>query len=425
MTGKRKVVLKNVLVGEVWLCSGQSNMAVRVTNSLNGEAEARNANYASIRLCTVSPKSKPEPQRSVFARWRVCSPESVGGFSAVAYFFARELHKVLKMPIGVIKNPVGGTPVEAWMSRETLESDPDFRPIIEHYRKAFVGFAERKQVYDKKFQEYREAWKRARVSGLKAPRPPWPPFGPGHKQAPAGLYNGSVWPLVPYAIRGVIWYQGENNADRSYQYRKLFPALIKNWRDVWGQGDFPFLFVQLASYARYRKGRSLPELQEAQLMTWKTVPNTGMAVAADIGEKLNVHPKNKQDVGRRLSLFARAMVYGEKITYSGPAYDRMEIQGDRIRLAFKHVGSGLTAKGGELKGFTVAGADRKFVPAKAGIVAESVVVSSGQLREPRAVRYAWANFPECSLYNKDGLPASPFRTDDWPGVTMGKKEPPF
>ena len=425
VTGERRIVLTDVLIGEVWLCSGQSNMQVTVKHSVNGAEEVKKADDPMIRLCVVRPNSTPEPQTSARLSWRVCSPQTVGGFSGVAYFFGRELRKALKVPVGLIKSSVSGTPAEAWMSWEALRADPDFQPIIDHYRKSLAGFPPKKAAYDKAYGEWRKAWKAARAEGKKGPRPPWPPFGPGHKQAPAGLYNGSILPLAPYALRGVIWYQGENNADRSYQYRKLFPALIADWRQVWGQGDFPFLFVQLAPYSRYGKSSSLPELQEAQLLTWKTAPNTGMAVTIDLGEEKDVHPKNKQDVGLRLGLLARALVYGEKIVCSGPIYDAMRIEGDRVRLSFKRVGGGLTAKGGELQGFTIAGADKKFVPAKAEIDGREVAVSSAAVKAPVAVRYAWASFPRCNLYNKEGLPASPFRTDDWPAMTRDKKEPRF
>ncbi|MFA0752919.1 MAG: hypothetical protein IMHGJWDQ_000683 [Candidatus Fervidibacter sp.] len=233
-----------------------------------------------------------------------------------------------------------------------------------------------------------------------------------------------VAPLIPYAIRGVIWYQGESNVGRAYQYRKLFPALIASWRKAWGQGDFPFLFVQLANYLPRRSEPSesaWAELREAQLLTFKTVPNTGMAVAIDIGEADDIHPRNKQDVGKRLALAALAIAYGQKIVWSGPIYRSMRIEGNRIRLFFDHVGSGLVAKGDKLVGFAIAGKDRKFVWAKAEIEGDTVVVWSEQVPEPVAVRYGWADNPECNLYNREGLPASPFRTDDWPGVTVNNR----
>jgi len=233
-----------------------------------------------------------------------------------------------------------------------------------------------------------------------------------------------IAPLIPYGIQGAIWYQGESNAGRAYQYRTLFPAMIKNWRNDWGQDDFPFLFVQLANFLAVNSEpaeSAWAELREAQLMTL-SLPNTGMAVIIDIGEANNIHPKNKQDVGKRLALWALAGSYGKKLVYCGPIYKSMRVEGNKIILHFNHVGGGLFADGGgPLKGFAIAGADRKFVWADAKIDGDTVVVSSGKVSEPVAVRYAWANNPVCNFYNKEGLPASPFRTDDWPGITVGKK----
>jgi len=232
-----------------------------------------------------------------------------------------------------------------------------------------------------------------------------------------------IHPLIPYAIRGAIWYQGESNAGRAYQYRKLFPAMIQDWRKAWGQGDFPFLFVQLANYQPRKPepaDSAWAELREAQTMTL-SLPKTGMAVIIDIGEANDIHPKNKQDVGKRLARAALAIAYGKHIPYSGPMYDSMKIEGDAIRLTFKHVDGGLVARGGELKGFAIAGDDRRFVWADAKIDGDTILVRSDKVAKPKAVRYAWADNPECNLYNKADLPASPFRTDDWPGVTADQK----
>ena len=232
-----------------------------------------------------------------------------------------------------------------------------------------------------------------------------------------------IHPLMPYAIRGTIWYQGEGNAPRAYQYRKLLPTMIRNWRAEWGQGDFPFLIVQLANYQMRQTEPHISdwaELREAQLMTL-SLPKTGLAVTIDIGDPKDIHPTNKQDVGRRLSLAARAICYGQKIPYSGPMYNSMKIEGGKIRIRFKHTDDGLQAKGGALKSFGIAGRDRKFIDAEAEIDGDTVVVSNSQVAEPVAVRYAWADAPECNLYNGADLPASPFRTDDWPGITAHEK----
>jgi sialate O-acetylesterase len=251
-----------------------------------------------------------------------------------------------------------------------------------------------------------------------APPEPKKPGGPGWK--PTVLYNAMICPIVPYAIGGAIWYQGESNAGNAVRYRKQFPAMIRNWREDWSQGDFPFLFVQLANFMKREDQPSDPDwawLREAQTMTLST-PKTGMAVIIDIGDSKDIHPKNKVDVGKRLALAARSVAYGQKIVYSGPMYDSMKVEGGKVRLTFKHVGGGLVGKDGQtLKGFAIAGTDRKFVWADAKIDGDTVVVSSGTVAQPVVVRYAWANDPECNLYNKEGLPASPFRTDDWPRQT--------
>jgi sialate O-acetylesterase len=270
--------------------------------------------------------------------------------------------------------------------------------------------------------EWHQASLKADADGKPAPPAPQFPSDPySSSWRAAGLYNGMAAPLVPYGIRGAIWYQGESNADRAYQYRKLFPVMIQDWRRAWGQGDFPFLFVQLAGFVQdWSPKTTWAELREAQLMTL-SLPKTGMAVAADIGDPCDIHPKNKQEVGRRLALAAQAIAYGKDVAYSGPIYESQTVEGDKIRLRFKHVTGGLMGRGGKpLRSFEIAGEDRKFVPAQAKIEGNTVVVRSDKVPRPVAVRYAWADYPACSLYNGTGLPASPFRTDDWPGVTADK-----
>jgi sialate O-acetylesterase len=424
LTGKNAITIKNIMAGEVWVCSGQSNMQWSVKASANPEQEIAEANYPDIRLFTVERKVAQQPQSDCTGSWTSCSPETVPDFSAVAYFFGRELHKRLDVPIGLIHTSWGGTPAEAWTRRDALEADADFEPILTRYDDAIAKYPQAKEEYEKKLEEWKQAAEKAKAEGEKAPRKPRPPFGPGNPHSPAGLYNAMIAPLIPYGIQGAIWYQGESNAGRAYQYRKLFPAMIKNWRDDWGQGDFPFLFVQLANFMAIKPepGESAwAELREAQLMTL-SLPNTGMAVIIDIGEAEDIHPKNKQDVGKRLALWALAKTHGKELVYSGPIYKSMKAEGNQVILNFDHVGGGLVAKADEqLKGFAVAGEDRKFVWADARIDGDTVVVSSEDVSEPVAVRYAWADNPVCNLYNKEGLPASPFRTDDWPGVTVDKK----
>jgi len=339
----------------------------------------------------------------------------------VAYFFGRELHKELNVPVGLIHTSWGGTPAEAWTRREVLEADADFAPILKRYDDAVAKYPQAMEQYKQKLAEWKQAVEKAKAEGKKPPRRPRAPFGPGNPHAPAGLYNAMIAPLIPYGIQGAIWYQGESNAGRAYQYRTLFPAMIKNWRDDWGRGKFSFLFVQLANFMKTKPEpdeSAWAELREAQSMTL-ALPNTGMAVIIDIGDAVDIHPKNKQDVGKRLALWPLAGIYGKKLVYSGPIYKSMKADGNSIILSFDHAGGGLVAKGdGQLKGFSIAGADRKFVWADAKIEGNTVVVSSEKVSDPVAVRYAWADNPVCNLYNKEGLPATPFRTDDWPGVTV-------
>jgi sialate O-acetylesterase len=427
LKGKNTVTVKNILAGEVWICSGQSNMQMAVQSAANAQEEIAAANYPQIRLFTVTRKVADQPQADCTGQWVACSPETAPGFSAVGYFFGRDLYKELKQPIGLIHTSWGGTPAEAWTSPVALHQNPNLEPILTRYKQALAVYPQAKAKYDEAMAKWRQAAKEARTEGKQVPRQPGAPMGPENPNSPSGLYNAMIAPLIPYTIRGAIWYQGESNAGRAYQYRDLFPTMIKSWWNAWGQGgqeDFAFLFVQLANFMDVKEepgDSTWAELREAQLMTLE-VPNTGMAVIVDIGDAKDIHPKDKQDVGKRLALWALANTYGKDIVYSGPIYRSMEKKDNRIVLSFDHVGGGLVAKGGALlKGFAIAGADHRFVWADAKIEGDQIVVSSDKVADPVAVRYAWADNPVCNLYNKADLPASPFRTDTWPGVTVDKK----
>jgi len=423
VAGKNTVELQNILVGEVWACSGQSNMQWSVRASNNAEEEVAAADYPEMRLFTVPRVPSSKPTTDIEAQWVVCTPETVPNFTAVGYFFGREVHKTLNVPVGLINTSWGGTPAESWTTRPTLETDPEFRPIVDRWIQAEQSYPEQKEKHEEALAKWKEEADKAKAEGKQPPRQPGPPLFEVKQYEPGSLYNGMIFPLIPYAIKGAIWYQGESNAGRAYQYRELFPAMIRDWRREWGQGAFPFLFVQLANFmAREAEpaDSAWAELREAQCMTLDLV-NAGQAVIIDIGEEKDIHPKNKQDVGRRLALNALAMAYGQEIVYSGPVYRSMAVESSKIRLAFDHVGGGLVAQGGKLQGFAIAGEDRKFVWAEATIDGDTVVVHSDQVPRPVAVRYAWANNPQCNLYNQEELPASPFRTDAWPGVTEGKR----
>jgi len=566
IAGFDTIVFHDVLIGEVWICSGQSNMEFAVSSAASAAEAIETAHYDNIRLFNVNNSYAWKPLDDVNSDgWQVCSPTSVRSFSAVGYFFGRELYNELDCPVGLIHTSWGGTPAEAWTSSEALKTLPDFKAYIEYLEAGAADSLEKtmyaeENAFDKQVQIWKEAmdgvdqgllqepewsdpsidtekwnkmeipclWEGGGLPGydgsvwfrkvfkleeidrnktyqlhigpvddidytwlngvllgsedvynaariyeipegvLKAGRnviavrvldymgggglwgsadqlkladsegavcslagtwlykvgvdtmktPQSLEFPKQIYQEPTVLFNAMISPLVPYGIRGAIWYQGENNAGQAYQYRTLFPAMIRDWRKHWNS-DFPFYYVQLTNYMQVNdkpEESDWAELREAQLMTLAE-PNVGMAIIIDLGEADDIHPKNKVDVARRLALNALALTYGKDVPFSGPIMKFMTIENSQIRLTFRYTDRGLVAKGGALKGFSIAGVDRKFVWADAVIEGETVVVSSPQVPEPVAVRYAWANNPVCNLYNGAGLPASPFRTDDWPGVT--------
>jgi sialate O-acetylesterase len=560
--GPVTVTVTNILVGDVWVCSGQSNMEWPVSAANDAQQEIAAADHPLIRLFTVPKMIAYEPQATVDAKWLPCTPATIGGFSAVGYYFGRQLQDELKVPVGLINSSWGGTIAEAWTSAEALQEIEDFRPALAQL--TAMAEAVRRGEQDKMLEE----WLRARDPGsagewfkpaaddaswtaVEMPKP-WEAIGLGShdgiawfrrafeipeswagkdlvlslgpiddrdttwvngvpvggmdlwnaprtyripasvakagantiairvldtsggggligsaaqmKIHPAGdeasavslagpwrmmqtaplaslqplppslnnnpnvctvLYNGMIAPLLPLAIKGAIWYQGESNAWRAYQYRRLLPAMIRDWRARFGGGDFGFHIVQLANWterAPQPRDNEWAELREAQALTARSLPNCGIASAIDIGDAADIHPRNKQEVGRRLALSALALTYGRRdVEWSGPWYRSMKVEGGAVRLGFDHAKGGLVARGDKLAGFAVAGEDRKFVWADAAIEGDEVVVSSPAVTNPAAVRYAWDTNPVSSLYNADGLPAVPFRTDDWPGITVANK----
>jgi sialate O-acetylesterase len=422
VAGKNAVKLDDVLVGDVWVCSGQSNMTFALMGEDNSMEEIQAADHPKIRLFSVPKTPSPQPLDAVKASWEACDPKTAEGFTAVGYFFGRDLQKDLDIPIGLIHTSWGGTVAEAWTDSATLKADPDFAPILKRGEEYPANYPKLMEAYERKVKAFQ-----ATNPGEKLPATLRKPQAPDEDpNLPSVLFNGMVAPLEPFAIKGVIWYQGEANAGRAWQYRKLLPAMIQDWRSTWGEGDFPFLIVQLANYGKDKPDGSSDwaELREAQALTARNVPHCGLAVTIDIGNPANIHPTDKQDVGKRLALQAEKIVYGKDVLDAGPTYASMAIDGPVIGVMFDHVGGGLVAKDGKLEGFSIAGEDQKFVPAEAkidGSVGSIVDVSAPSVAKPVAIRYGWANSPTCTLFNKEGLPAAPFRTDDWKAVTADAK----
>ncbi|MBN9299538.1 MAG: sialate O-acetylesterase [Filimonas sp.] len=415
--GKNTISLDNVLLGEVWLCSGQSNMqfplAKQKTGWQNGvfnyEKEVSEANYKNIRLFTVKPVVSDTVCKDVTGNWQECDPATAAPFAAVAYYFARSIYKETGYPVGLVSSNWGGTPAESWTKKEVLENDPALKVILEKYNEQLAQYPAQLEQYKKQV----DAWKADTSKTKKAA--PKEPFAANNPKSPYKLYNAMIAPITNFTFSGVIWYQGESNSDRAYQYQTLFPAMINSWRKEFNNKELPFYFVQISpQYAQH------PEIREAQLLTYEKMPHTGMVVTTDNGDSLNIHPRNKQLVGERLSLWPLHDMYGKKTTeYSGPLYQSAKTEGNKIRISFTHA-VGMYAKGEVLKEFTIAGSDEKFVPASAKIEGNTIVVWSDAVVKPVAVRFAWKNFPQPNLYNKANLPASPFKTDNWKWETEGK-----
>ena len=402
-------VIKDVLVGEVWVGSGQSNMEFKLQTAVNHDEEIAAADYPMIHLFLVKKAVADQPAEDVTGAWQVCSPASAKGFSAVEYFFGRHLMQNLHVPMGLIESDWGGTPAESWITRQAVESDPSLKFVTENWDKVLANYPAAKARYEQQLAAWPKAVEDAKAAGRTPPNRPPLPRGPGHQNTPGGLYNAMIAPLVPYGIRGAIWYQGESNANEAnaWRYRRLFGAMIQDWRNRWGQGDFPFLFVQLANY---KSNPYWPVLRESQTETLR-LANTGMAVIHDIGESKDIHPKNKQDVGLRLALAARAIVYKQPIEYSGPMFQAATPENGALRVYFTHAEGMRSSNHDPITGFEIAGEDGKYVWAEAKVEGSTIVVSSPQVSEPATVRYAWADDPVCNLVNQAGLPASGFRSD--------------
>lgn len=458
--GKNKLAFQDVLVGEVWVASGQSNMASSVSAASNADEALAQAADAQVRFFSVAHNIAQEPLADLGGKWEVSTPETAKNFSAVGYFFAREIQKDQKKPVAILHGSWGGTPVQTWMSVEAVKKAPpiaktlgEWEAAVEQHQKVQANpqletdyqrdlkqwQAEVEPGFDAVFKAYNAAKAAGSPVGPKpTPSRPEPvnpdPMGmpnPSSRPHTLGIsFNAMIAPMIPYAIRGVIWYQGEENGSTGLEYRALFPRLIEDWRRRWDEDDFPFLFVQLPCNGPDPTpvaGSGWPWTREAQFMTLEKEPRTGMAITIDIGDPANVHPKDKVDVGHRLALLARKIAYGEELVASGPLYKDYTVEGEKVRINFTNTGGGLIIAQApwrppqvaplptdRLIGFFIAGEDKSWVEADAQIEGDSVMVSSPKVTKPVAVRYAWANSPRCNLYNKEHLPASPFRTDDWP-----------
>lgn len=424
--GKNKVTLNDVMLGEVWICSGQSNMEMKLNETWEPKPVMEGSANPMLRLFTVQRATAGEPQWGFKTTgWHECGPKSVPYFSAVGYYFGRDLQKNLNVPVGLIHTSWGGTPAQAWTSRESLDAVPDLKHYHEKLAQNVADFKSGKKQaeYEAALKKWEEASAKAKAENKPAPRKPGPPGDPvKSSQSASSLYNAMIAPLLPFPVRGAIWYQGESNAGAAYEYRTLFPTMISDWRKQWGL-DMPFLCVQLAPYMKIDAQpveSHWAELREAQWLATKKLPGVGMAVITDVGEENDIHPKKKEPAGTRLALLAREIAYHQPVIAHGPTYRSMRIDGNRVILGFDSVCSGLECRGDKLAGFAIAGEDRKFVHAQAEIHGNTVVVSAPGVDKPVAVRFGWANYPVVNLWNKDGLPATPFRTDDWPGRTWPK-----
>lgn len=413
VNGANELRVKNILVGEVWICSGQSNMEFRVENVNDAEKEIATANHPLIRLFRAEHTTSGRPAQTVPGAWTVCSPETVKDYTAAGYFFARNISEKLGVPVGLVHTSWGGTPIEAWLSNAALKSHPAFQTVFDRWEKYKATYPAKLKQYEADLAEWQKLASAAKAQGQPEPKAPTKPEGQSKRAVPSGLFNGMVNPLLPYAARGILWYQGEANARRFPEYSALFAALITHWRKEFSDETLPFYFVQLANFNRKGDASKVQWAyqREAQASALK-LPNTGMAVAIDIGDPGDIHPKNKQEVGRRLALIALALTYEKGGEYAGPIFQFAQPDGAAMKATFSHAdGLKLLENAG---GFEVAGNDQVFHVATARVEGSNVLASSPAVKSPVAIRYAWQNNPTVSLYNVAGLPAAPFRSDSWP-----------
>ena len=415
VSGTKEITLHDVVVGEVWLAAGQSNIEWPLSLARDGKAAVAAANSPLVRHLKVEKTPSDLPADTVkTSGWQTASPETAGNFSAIGYFFAQRLAEKLRVPVGIINASWGGTPIESWLAKSELEKTSAWPRFSAEWQEALKVFPEKSAEYPALDVAWRKADDAERATGKKNGLPwPHPPVGPGTAYAPGGLFNGMILPIAPFALRGVLWYQGESNVGRDREYRELFPAMIRSWRAAWPQGDFPFFFVQIPNYADGEpNGRKWAELREGQESALR-LPATAMAVTLDVGDPELIHPTNKRPVGERLALIALHQIHDQRaVEWAGPTVQAVRPEGTALRVKFTHA-DGLTTRTNPPTGFEVAGADKVFRDATARLDGSAVLVSAPEVSAPVAVRYAWTNSPVVSLYNSAGLPAGPFRTDDW------------
>lgn len=425
--GTERRELKDVLVGEVWMCSGQSNMQWTLRDEWKGDIEALASKIPTMRLIRVPITGTQEPQTDFKGEWKETNPDTAPTFTAVGFYFGRYLHNVLGVPVGLIDNSWGGSAAEAWVRRKSLEQDPRFATLMDstRSRETRVITEEEKAKHAKAMSKWKKDTEKARAEGKALPRQPQAPdaYLTGNAR-PGNIFNGMVYPTIGYGIKGVIWYQGESNASRAWEYRQLFPFMIEQWRKEWQQGVFPFYWVQLADYRAEKPEPSesdWAELREAQTATM-SLPATGQAIIIDIGEGKDIHPKNKIDVSARLARWALAKDYGIKLPYRSPEYKSMAVNGREVTITLDCFGSSLRPFDvQEAVGFAMCGPDRKWHWARGKVILpDKVQLTCDKVESPVAVRYAWADNPVCNLFSKDGLPVTPFRTDDFELTTKPK-----
>lgn len=424
ISGTNKKDVQDVLVGEVWMCSGQSNMGFTLSRDWNGDIEAAASKINTLRLIKVPQVGTQDLKTDFNGSWKYSDADSSSSFTAVGFMFGRYLHSILNVPVGLIDNAWGGSAAEAWIRRDTIEKDPRFALLMQntHQHEALAQTEKAKADHQAAMDKWKQDVEKAKAAGKTPPRAPQSPEAwlSGNAR-PGNIFAGVVNPTLGYGIKGVIWYQGETNAGRAYEYAQLFPFMIEQWRKEWNEGDFPFYWVQLADYMAEKPepgDSTWAELRETQTKTMK-LPNTGQAVIIDLGEGRDIHPRNKHDVAARLVRWALVKDYGLKFPYHSPEYKSVEFKDNKAELAFDTFGTNLyTFDVDEARGFAVCGEDKVWHWAKGKVTGPSTIeVSCEQVAKPVAVRYAWADNPVCNVYGADGLPLTPFRTDDFPMIT--------